>query len=72
LKTKHSLIFKAAKSLVRRSLGFIVAAAAASSAYPLELLTAYFQPSSSIFLSYKSVNSTFSRLFLAQANKLFE
>jgi hypothetical protein len=36
----------------------------------LELSVAYFQPASSVFLSHKSANSTFSRLFSAQANKL--
>jgi hypothetical protein len=36
----------------------------------LELLAAYFHSANSVFLSRKSVNSTFSRLFSAPANKL--
>jgi hypothetical protein len=36
----------------------------------LELSAAYFQSASSIFLSHKSANSTFGRLFSAQANTL--
>jgi hypothetical protein len=40
-----------------------------TSAYSLELSAAYFQPANSVFLSHKSVNSTFSRLFSAQANQ---
>jgi hypothetical protein len=34
-----------------------------------KLSAAYFQPANNIFLSYKSVNSIFMRLFSAQANK---
>jgi hypothetical protein len=36
----------------------------------LDLLAAYFQPASYIFLSHKSANNIFSRLFSAQANEL--
>jgi hypothetical protein len=36
----------------------------------LELSAVYFQLVGSVFLSHKSVNSTFSRLFLVEANKL--
>jgi hypothetical protein len=36
----------------------------------LKLSAAYFQPASNVFLSHKSANGTFNRLFLAQANKL--
>jgi hypothetical protein len=35
----------------------------------LELSVVYFQPASSVFLAHKLANSTFSHLFLAQANK---
>jgi hypothetical protein len=35
----------------------------------LELSAAYFQSASSVFLSHRSANSTFSRLFSAQANE---
>jgi hypothetical protein len=35
----------------------------------LEFLAAYFQPASSVFLSHKSADSTFSRLFSAQVIK---
>jgi hypothetical protein len=42
---------------------------AGSVACSLRLLAAYFQPVSSVFLSRKSGNSIFSRLFSAQANK---
>jgi hypothetical protein len=38
----------------------------------LELSAAYFQPANSIFLSYKSANSTFSHLFSTQTNKLLK
>jgi hypothetical protein len=40
-----------------------------TSACSFELSVAYFQPVSSVFLSHKSANSTFSRLFSTQANK---
>jgi hypothetical protein len=36
----------------------------------LEFSAAYLQPVSSVFLSHKSANSIFNRLFSAQANKL--
>jgi hypothetical protein len=36
----------------------------------LELSAAYFQSANGVFLSHKSANGTFSRLFSAQANKL--
>lgn len=36
-----------------------------------ELLASYFQPVSNIFLSYKSTNGIFSRLFSVEANKTF-
>jgi hypothetical protein len=40
-----------------------------TAACSFELSAAYFQPANSVFLSHKSANSTFNRLFSAQANK---
>jgi hypothetical protein len=36
----------------------------------LDLLVAYFQPANCVFLSHKSANNIFSRLFSTQANEL--